>query len=326
MKPFESFLSGQMKAFIVYREQLGYSTESIRAPLLVLDRYLVQQSDQNAVWQPVFYLKLRRELDQAPSSINLVLYAARRFFEYLKRTGQCHSNPAEDVPPLPTQAYIPFVFSSEQTDQLLEVVCKQIRKDRRHFLGDLSEYLAIMLIARCGLRINEPLRLKVEHYRSEERTIYIEKTKFKKDRLIPIPKLVAEQIDNYLSVRATAAQSHPDPDTFLLVGNRRGKLDDQRIRYLFHKIRKRIGIDRPRQVIGRTIFGQPRPHSLRHSFAIDTLRSAIARGQSAQNVLPVLAAYLGHVEYRHTMKYLKVIDAESGNRLLNFAGTQREDP
>ncbi len=324
MKPFESFLSRQMKAFIAYREQLGYSAETICASLLVLDRYIVQQSDQDAVWQPMFYLKLRKELDLAPSSINLVLYAARCFFEYLKRTRQCHSNPVQDVPPLPTQAYIPFVFSSEQTNQLLDVVCKQIRKDRRYFLGDLSEYLAILLLARCGLRINEPLRLKVDHYRPEERTIYIEKTKFKKDRLVPIPKPVAEQIDNYLSVRATVAQIHPD--TFLLIGNRQEKLDDQRIRYLFHKARKRIGIHRPRQVIGRTIFGQPRPHSLRHSFAIDTLRSAIARGQSAQNVLPVLAAYLGHVEYRHTMKYLKVINAQSGNRLLNFAGTQREDP
>jgi len=324
MKPFESFLSEQMKTFIAYREQLGYSTKNIRAPLLVLDRHFVQQSDQDAVWQRVFYLKLRKELDLAPSSINLVLYAARCFFEYLKRTKQCHSNPVQDVPPLPTQAFIPFVFSSEQTNQLLDVVCKQIRKDKRYFLGDLSKYLAILLLARCGLRISEPLRLKVEHYRPEERSIYIEKTKFKKDRLIPIPELVADQIDNYLSVRATLAQSHPD--SLLLIGNRQEKLDDQRIRYLFHRARKRIGIDRPRQVIGRTIFGQPRPHSLRHSFAIDTLRSAVARGQSAQNVLPVLAAYLGHVEYRHTMKYLKVIDAQSGNRLLNFAGTQREDP
>jgi site-specific recombinase XerD len=324
MKSFESFLSGQMEAFIAYREQLGYSTKSIRASLSAFDRYLVQQSDQDAVWQPMFHLKLRKELNQAPSSINLVLYAARCFFEYLKRTRQCHSNPLQDVPQLPTQAFIPFVFSSEQTNQLLDVVCKQIRKDRRYFLKDLSDYLAILLLVRCGLRINEPLRLKLKHYRPEEKTIYIEKTKFKKDRLIPIPRLVAEQIDNYLSVRATLSQSHPD--SLLLIGNRQETLDDQRIRYLFHKARKRIGIERPRQVIGRTIFGQPRPHSLRHSFAIDTLRSAVARGQSAQNVLPVLAAYLGHVEYRHTMKYLKVIDAQSGNRLLNFAGTQREDP
>jgi len=320
MKSFESFLSGPMEAFIAYREQLGYSTKTIRTLLLVLDRYIVRQPDQNTVWQPMFYLKLRKELDQAPSSINLVLYAARCFFEYLKRTRQCQTNPVQDVPPLPTQAFIPFVFSSEQTNQLLDVVCKQIRKDRRYFLKDLSEYLVILLLARCGLRINEPLRLKLEHYRPEERTIYIEKTKFKKDRLIPIPKLAAEQIDNYLSVRKAIAQSHPG--TFLLISNRQEKLNDQRIRYLFHKARKRIGIDRPRQAIGRTIFGQPRPHSLRHY----TLRSAVARGQSAQNVLPVLAAYLGHVEYRHTMKYLKVIDAESGNRLLNFAGTQREDP
>lgn len=103
-------------------------------------------------------------------------------------------------------------------------------------------------------------------------------------------------------------------------------LYDQRIRTVFHKAVKRIGIDSPRRIIGNTTFGNPTPHSLRHSFAVNTLKAAIARGQTAKNVLPTLAAYLGHVEYRHTIKYLKVADAESGVRLLNFAGTQREEP
>jgi len=324
MKPFESFLSQQMQAFVQYRKGLGYDPENIRMHLLAFDRYLIQQPDCAAVWQPAFYLKLRKDLKMAPSSVNTVLYAARCFFEYLRRTGECQSNPLQDVPPLPQQAFIPFVFSPEQVDQLLDAICSQIRKNRPVFLKDLSEYLAILLLARCGMRINEPLRLKLKHYRSDEKTVYIEKTKFKKDRLIPIPRLVAQEIDNYLSVRAALAQSLENP--YLFIGGKQKGLNDQCIRMLFHKAVKRIDIHRPRQVIGNTIFGKPTPHSLRHSFAVNTLKSAIARGHVAQNVLPVLAAYLGHVEYRHTMKYLKVVDAQSGSRLLNFAGSQRKDP
>jgi len=324
MKPFESFLSKQMTSFVVYRKRLGYDPRNIRCLLLLFDRYLAGLSDPSIAWQPAFYLKLRKQLKMAPSSVNNVLYAARCFFEYLKRTGQCVNNPLQDVPPLPQHAFIPFVFSPEQVDQLLFAICSQIRKDPGYFLNDLSEYLVILLLVRCGMRINEPLRVRLEHYRPDEKTVCIEKTKFNKDRLIPIPKAVAGQIDNYLSARASLAGNIENP--YLFIGGRQKGLYDQRIRRVFHKARKRIGIERPRQVIGNTIFGKPTPHSLRHSFAVNTLKAAVARGQSAQNVLPVLATYLGHVEYRHTMKYLKVVDAKSGNRLLNFAGSQREDP
>jgi integrase len=49
-------------------------------------------------------------------------------------------------------------------------------------------YLAMMMLARCGMRINEPLRLCRHHYRADEGSLYIERTKFRKDRLIPLPK------------------------------------------------------------------------------------------------------------------------------------------
>ena len=84
MKVFESFLSQQMQAFIAYRKQLGYDPKNIRSPLLIFDRYINQQSDPSVVWQPLFYLKLREDLQLAPASVNSVLYAARCFFEYLR--------------------------------------------------------------------------------------------------------------------------------------------------------------------------------------------------------------------------------------------------
>jgi len=34
--------------------------------------------------------------------------------------------------------------------------------------------------------------------------------------------------------------------------------------------------------------------------------------------LPVLAAYMGHSEYKHTIKYLKFIDAQQRLGLVNF--------
>jgi len=323
MKPFKSFLSQELEAFISYRDGLGYSGKRIRDSLLIFDQYICRHPDPTMIWQPPFYLKFRNEIGLEPSTVNNTLYAVRCFFEYLRRKQSNLSNPLKSVPGLPQRAFIPFVFSPEQVEQLIVTVCCRIRHKQRVFLKDLSEYLAILLLARCGLRINEPLRLKMKDYRPDEKTIYIEKTKFKKDRLIPIPIAVAGQIDNYLSSRSALIKNDINP--YLFIGGLQNRLGDHRIRSIFHDTVHQIGINSPRKIIGNTTFGHPTPHSLRHSFAINTLRSAINRKQSPRNVLPVLATYVGHVEYRHNMKYLKVVDAESRVSLLNFAGTQRDE-
>ena len=87
---------------------------------------------------------------------------------------------------------------------------------------------------------------------------------------------------------------------------------------------KDIGIDQPRQVIGNTNFSAPTVHSLRHSFAVNTLKAVQARGNSPQNALPVLATYMGHVEYKYTVRYLKMIDAGKRKQLLDFSIKQKE--
>ena len=61
------------------------------------------------------------------------------------------------------------------------------------------------------MRIMEPLRLLRTHYRSDDGTIYIEKTKFRKDRLIPLPKAVISEIENYFSVRESLLPYDKNP-------------------------------------------------------------------------------------------------------------------
>jgi len=175
------------------------------------------------------------------------------------------------------------------------------------------------LLARCGLRIGEPLRLKLNDYRFDEKTIYIEKTKFKKDRLIPLPQSVAIELENYLAARRYLPAGS---DNKYLLANSTGKgLTDNRVRTVFHRAVSDIGLKWPRQIISNVNISSPTPHSLRHSFAVATLNRVKKRGGSAQNALPILAAYMGHSEYKHTIKYLKFIDAQQRLGLVNFIGT-----
>ena len=201
MKTFESFLAPQLNEFIAYRQSLGYSIKPTRSHLLCFDRYLNDQAIKLGPLSPAFFLELRSRLKMEPMTVNQLLSSVRVFFNFMVRRDYYTANPLKDIPPLQEHSFAPFIFSPEQTKQLIEAVCDRIRKEPKYYLKDLSEYMAIALIARCGLRIKEPLRLKLQHYRYLERTIYIEKTKFNKDRLIPVPKSIATELDNYLSVR-----------------------------------------------------------------------------------------------------------------------------
>ena len=229
-----------------------------------------------------------------------------------------------DIPWLPEEHFIPFIFSPPQIDELLAAVCHRLRKNSKDFVQDLGSYLAILLLARCGMRIYEPLRILRHQFRTDDNTLYIEKTKFKKDRLIPIPKAVAAEITNYLAARRTLWCADTNP--YLLALSKEKPFYDEFIRRRFHQAVSDIGLKCRRKTIGNTNIGAPTPHCLRHSFAVNTLKRIKAQGKSPQHALPVLAAYLGHSEYKHTAKYLKLLDAEHRHHLVNFISTQRHNP
>lgn len=320
MKPFESFLAPQLEQYVAYRKSLGYAKQNLTPSLLALDRYVKEKGVQEQLLPPSFFLQFRAELKKRPNTVNTILSGVRSFFQFLVRQGIYKENPLKDVPPLPKTYFIPFIFSPEQVDQLLSAACRRIRRDEQHFLTDLAQYLAIVLLARCGMRIKEPLRLLRTHYRPDERTLYIEKTKFRKDRLIPIPKTAWMELENYLAVRSAFRRKDQNPS--LLAGPKQGGLHAQRISRAFYRAVQDMGLERPRQVMGDMTFGPPTPHCLRHSFAINTLKRIREAGKDPQHALPVLAAYMGHRKYQYTGAYLKVLDADHLQGLIDFAKSQ----
>ncbi len=317
MKRYKSFLAPHIEEYITYRQNHGYSIKSVVSYLMTFDRYVIEKKANKEMLQPSFFLKFRSDLKGKPRSVNNMISSIRIFFKFLIRKGYYSENPLQDIFPLPMHDLIPFIFSPEEIDHLLTAVCKRFRKTKLVYLKELSVYMAILLLVKCGLRISEPLRLKLHDYRKIERTLYIRKTKFKKDRLIPVPMSVAGEIENYLAVRNALL---PDgQNSYLLAGTIQKGLSAYRVRAAFHRAVEDIGLKQPRQIIGRSTFCSPTPHSLRHFFAVNTLKNVKKRGVSPQNALPVLAVYMGHKRYEHTINYLKLADAKQHRRLVDFA-------
>lgn len=307
-----------MEQYIEYREGLGYSTKAV-ARLRQLDRYMVTENVTTLkALTPLFFLKMRTDLAITPNTINRVIDGLRGFFQYLVRIEFCQYNPLAGIPRFKGNNIIPFIFSDQETEHLLEAAWRQVRREKQDlFLKDMSCCLALQLLARCGLRISEPLRLKVGDFRADERTIYIRKTKFRKDRLIPIPMDVANHLSDYLLLRNTLLPAN-NQNPYLLVNDLAKGMHNQQVRNYFHQAIREIGLAQPKKVIGNTNISGPTPHSLRHSFAVNTLRRIKERGDSPQNALPVLAVYMGHKKYTYTIYYLKLIDADQHRNLVDF--------
>src|SRR5210317_1282692 len=325
MNKFKSFLAPQLQQYVIYRHNLGYSMKASLSHLKTFDRYLMQKQAQQVLLPPSFFMAMQADLKIEPRSVNNIVASVRVFFNYLVRNGLYKQNPLKDIPYLPENDIIPYIFTPEQVNLLLSAVSNRIRKvSKRKYLKDLSGYMAIVLLARCGLRIGEPLRLKLNDYRFDEKTIYIEKTKFKKDRLIPMPQSVAIELENYLAARHSLLGNVVN--NYLLANYAARGLNDNRVRTVFHRAVSDIGLAQSRQIIGNVNISSPTPHSLRHAFAVNTLNRVKKRGGSAQNALPVLAAYMGHSEYKHTIKYLKFIDAQQRLGLVHFIDTHPDQP
>jgi site-specific recombinase XerD len=145
---YESFLSQEIENYLVYRKKTGFTDDGNRWFFSTLDRFIRQRNASLEELTPAFLLEFRNTLDVNPGTVNKIFIHLRGFFDYLVRMDYMAKNPARDIPRAPERAYIPFVFSPEQTDALLKAVQHNIRKkDEYDFLKNLAVYTAVMLMA-----------------------------------------------------------------------------------------------------------------------------------------------------------------------------------
>jgi len=141
MKRFKSFLAEQMEGFIEYRLQLGYSVGAMVHHLKVFDRYVVEKNTTWASFNPLFFLEFRSSLHYENRSKNMGLRMVKIFFNFLIRKDLIQENPLLEIAQLPKNQIVPFIFSPEETDLLINGVIKLMRRTEQCYLGDFSAYI-----------------------------------------------------------------------------------------------------------------------------------------------------------------------------------------
>ena len=157
----------------------------------------------------------------------------------------------------------------------------------------------------CGLRVNEALRLRITDCNFKEGTLFVRNGKGGKDRIVPMHPTLTAYLSDY--------RSKLPGDTEWLFPSSRGHYSRSTV---YENFREMLILCK----IPHTGKG-PRVHDFRHTFCVHTLEKQLAAGYEPMQIMPRMAAYLGHKSYRETSWYIHLTIVSfpaGGNALLIY--------
>jgi integrase/recombinase XerD len=156
------------------------------------------------------------------------------------------------------------------------------------------------LLCVTGLRVSEAQNLELQNVDLRAGVLTIRGAKFGKSRLVPLHASTRRVLADYIARRQQVWTNRPI-SSYLFVSNWGNRLDGGDIRRTFYALSRQIGLRGPSDSHG------PRLHDMRHGFASKTLLRWYRAGEDAEQRLPILSAYLGHVHWSDTFWYLSAL-------------------
>jgi integrase len=291
MSDFADRLATKVGDYILLRRSLGYVFEVQAATLEAFRRFVAKQDHPGPLTGDLA-LAFVLTCDVTPGIRARRHSVLRRFAEYLSIFEP--TTEVLDPQALPRSRATPpaRILDDAELARLLAAALQMTTCDS---MRGRTLYTLLGLLASTGLRSGEALRLDRTDVDLSRGILEIRRTKFRKDRLVPVHSTTCAQLRAYSSERDRTFPRTKSPAFFLSL--RGGRLSPSGLGSAFRQARTRAGLDggHPRQL---------RPHDLRHRFAITRLVTSYRAGVDVQAQLPLLATYLGHVRYSDTAYYI----------------------
>ncbi|MGI8412992.1 MAG: tyrosine-type recombinase/integrase [Solirubrobacteraceae bacterium] len=235
----------------------------------------------------------------------LRLSTVRSFARYLHTL-----DPACEVPPhgllaVHAERHVPYLYTDAEITALMNATTMIAAP-----FGAATIRTLIGLLAVTGIRIGEALAADVGDLDRDAGTLLVH-GKYDKTRLVALHPSAVVALGEYLD-RGDRPVQRPDCQALFLSSRA------TRVRYpCFSRRFTRLVADAGLEP--RSPHCHPRPHDLRHSFAVSTLLGWFAAGLDVDAKLPLLSTYLGHVKPKDTYWYLT-----GSPELLALAGQRLE--
>jgi integrase len=229
-----------------------------------------------------------------PSTKQGKLTHLRKFAGYLSSMGI----PAA-LPELPRvkSDFTPYVFTSAEITQIFEIA-DDLCLTRSNSRISVELPMLLRILYGCGLRLGEAASLTWDDVNFDTGVLTIREAKNQKQRLVPMSEELTRILKLYKLSPCFDAKDHE-----LIFKKENGEQRHKGAYWqVFNAILCELGIKNPQTTkAGRG----PCIHSLRHSFAHQSLLKAASEGSEFLETVPFLSTYLGHSGLMETDKYLK---------------------
>lgn len=289
MSDFPKILADRVEAYIALRRSLGYAFRKSAAMLRALTQYVATE-ELDGPFTRELALRFVLSWDGTANGRAIRHGIVRRFCDYLA----IYDGRTESLDPreLPRSRAIPppRILSDEELGSLMSA-CRRVSPEYPERGVMLT--MLVGLLASTGLRSGEARRLDRTDVDLVDGILRIRKTKFRKDRMVPVHKTTLTALRAYARHRDTVFPVPKDAAFFL--SSRGNRLSSSGLSSAFGAPSKLAGLDS-----GRAL----RPHDLRHRFAVTRLAVWHKDKADVQACLPLLATYLGHSRYSDTAYYI----------------------
>jgi integrase/recombinase XerD len=244
------------------------------------------------------WIACARDRAVTPATVNGLIAPVRELARWLGRRGiDAYVLPA-GVLPKPAR-YVPYIYSDQELAALFAAT------DRCRYCSEVPfRHLVMPVLFRtiyaCGLRCSEARLLRVKDVDIENGVLQIRDSKGGKDRQVPVSEPLRKRLAGY---HATLARQ-PGWEWFFPGATPTVPLTLNNVNHNFRRFLWQARIPHGGRGHG------PRVHDLRHTAAVNNLRSWFARGENVDALLPVLQTYLGHSSIGDVAYYLR-LTAES---------------
>ena len=227
----------------------------------------------------------------APAWSSGRLGIARGFARFLHALDPASEIPPTRMLPAPSHRAVPYIYSD---DDIARVIAAAGHLHPAHRADTYQTMIA--LIAVTGMRIGEIVRVDDSDVDLTDGLATIRDSKFGKSRQVPLHPTTTAALTHYKHRRD---ERRPAPKTTAFFTSATGtRVLRDNLSTIFPRLVREAGLRSP---VGRRA---PRAHDLRHTFAVRTLIEWHRQHQDVNEHIPVLSAWLGHVDPANTYWYL----------------------
>lgn len=300
-----SGLDQSLADYLTIRRALGYKLERAGKLLAQFIAYLEEVGAETVtIEHAIAWATLPANGDSTWWAARLSV--VRRFAGYLHTIdSRTELLPADLLIGPRSRRITPFLYSDTEVTALIDAA-----DILRGPLRTLTYRTLIGLLAVTGMRIGEAIRLDRSDVDRDLETLTVRDSKFGKSRELPLHPSTFAALRDYLARRDRLFGAPTSPAVFISTAGTR--LLYCGFHWTFQKLVAHAGLT-PRSAACR-----PRPHDLRHTFAVQTVLDAYRSELDVDRQLSLLCTYLGHVDPGATYWYLSAAPellALAGDRL-----------